>query len=170
MRETRTEAYSVTIERDEKTGEILLEEWTDATTGEFHREGGPARTDIEEFEGRNTRLHEYYRQGRLHRDNNECAYVVTDIETGSDIINIWYRNGWQHREPGPDGSLPSYIKRDVVTGIVVVEEYRFNDLYHREDGPAFIMRDRVSGRVTRSSTYLNGSEIVDTSSIPKPTI
>ena len=165
----RTETYSVTIERDVKTGEVLLEEWTDPATGELHREDGPALMDVQDFEGRSTRLQAFYKQGRKHRDNDEVAYVVTDIETNMDIIRMWYRHGQVHREPGPDGSLPAYLKRDAETGVVVLEQYHTCGLLHREDGPALIQRDAVTGAVTRTSMFLDGKEIL-AQTVPKPTI
>jgi hypothetical protein len=156
MNKTRTETYSVTKIRDPKTNEITFEEWTDQATGELHNPDGPAQTWIEEVDGRLRKFTCYFRQGKSHRDGDEPAYTVTDIETGIDIIRQWRRFDEWHRD---EENQPCGLWTDLESGVANVELYAINGSFHRTDGPACIYRASETGEVTEAIFYNNGVEI-----------
>lgn len=164
-RRRRTEKLEVTTEYDADTGEILLQEWIDPDTGEQHRSDGPAYYELSEDEGRLRRIVQYARQGVPHRDDDLPAYIVTDVATDVEFIQIWYQNGQSHRE----GDRPAYVRGDAETGVIEHEEYRRFHVRHRDVGPAVITRDIVTGEVTGVWTYRNGVEMIDRAN-DKPTL
>lgn len=168
MTSTRTETYSVTVERDADTGELVSEIWENPKTGEAHRIDGPAITRLYVHpNGRACRSVEYFQYGEKHRDGDEPADIVTDLATGIEAWKVWFVEGKLSRL----GDQPAYLRTDPETGVVVVEEYRIGGNFHRLTGPARITRDRETGQITSKATWHFGVEIVDgrgTDAAPSP--
>jgi hypothetical protein len=83
----------------------------------FHRVNGPA---VIRADG----TQEWWRYGRLHRENDEPAVI------GANGRQIWYQNGWHHRVDGPAIVCPSGYTA-----------WFRNGRLHRESGPAITRAD-----------------------------
>jgi hypothetical protein len=69
------------------------------------------------------------------------------------MILEYFRNGPKES----DGQLEIRLKINEKTGITTVEEYYRDHRHHRDGAPACVVRDAVTGIVTREYWFRDGS-------------
>lgn len=127
--------------------------------GQIHRENGPAVT--QQFG--NIRKEMWCLQNKLHRNNNEPAYICNIHQPSSSTFKYkWYRNGHLHRSNGPavlnqllkDGQM--YEKRMWFNnGTILKEEHTKNNRLHKDKGPALAIYNGRQNK--RLIWYQNGT-------------
>lgn len=105
-------------------------------------------------------LHEFYRNGALHRDEDKPSFVGT---VGSDVKPLlvagWFKNGQAHRE----GDKPSAFEHNLNEDILTVT-YSKNGVLDRDPklGPAsFVVKlDRVNDPLVMSALFFQAGRQV----------
>jgi hypothetical protein len=93
----------------------------------------------------------WYKEGMTHRDNDLPA-EITYYGNKNILSQTWYQNGKRHRE----GDNPANIVFNL-NGIINAQEWRINDLYHREnDKPAHILYYISTGNIWFEKWYHYG--------------
>lgn len=112
-----SEHYSVQIDRDTDTGQVVGERWRDEDEL-LHRDTFPALINY----SRGTGFAEYsawYQFGQVHRGGDLPAMVHRDPKTGNVVQEIWKLEDQTHRA----GNLPARVIYDAETGTVLTQEY-----------------------------------------------
>lgn len=96
----------------------------------------------------------YYRNGRLHRDDDKPAVIEYDPSSKQVMREQYFQNGKLHR----GGNKPAFIEYSASTGKVVLEVF-FEDgkLHSGADTPPAIDYDRVTGEPIRYDASRPGS-------------
>ncbi len=135
------------VRRDRLSGHVY-EEWL--------KRGSPHTPRVRWFNRRSGRLvaEEYLNEKyRLHRPDDQPAFIGYDRVTGEVKNEQWMRGGKHHR----DGDKPAHIFRNIPTGVVIMEVYYKNGQLHRDAGPAIIFRDPRTGRLGRQEYWTAGA-------------
>lgn len=149
--------YSVTVDCDEATGEILSELWRDQN-GKFDRPGDrPAVTLYcpETNEVCQQRWYQSALSDGLHRDGDKPAKIVTDPETGTKLVEIYMNKGQHHR----DGDQPAEIVRRFDGSEEERLYFKHGKLNRPKSvGPAVVRFD-ATGNVTTAEYWEQGRQI-----------
>jgi len=138
--------YTVEVEYDENTGNLISEIWTNK--GQLHSKFGAAVTKFDPETG-NKVLEQYYSCGSLFRkDDVGPREMVWDPVNGICVKECW----GGHRS----GDKPALTIRSEITGHIILEEYRnhFN-LSRKPPHPALIEYDPNTGVVVLEERYQN---------------
>lgn len=120
----------------------------------------PARTSFTPY---GQPLHEFYRFGVLHRDNDLPAFEGIVISSGGAVqlrVAGWFINGLAHRE----GDYPSAVEHNLSTDVVTVS-YSKNGILHRDrnKGPAVytvqLAKIGTNHRVLSAQFFENGKSV-----------
>lgn len=85
---------------------------------------------VSRFQNRITWLIQYYKNGRLHREDGPAE--IRFYDNGNISHECYYNNGATHRDDGPAKTNYSYSSN----GAVIQDLYYRHGKLHREDGPA----------------------------------
>jgi hypothetical protein len=117
---------------------------------------GPAFFKIEEIDGEQRRVFEYWQHGELHRASTDGpAAWETDME-GRICLEVYLEHGRRHRDAA-EGPALFRLNKDSGQPRLQYGYFREGEL-HRDpcEGPALIERDPLTGAILREEFYRNG--------------
>ena len=157
--------FSVVIEAEVGSDRITSEVWA-TKEGQLNSHGDrPAVYKLEVVDGREREYRAWYRDGNLHRDDDNPAETLTDLSTGTVLHEVYSVNNLLHRE-GHD--LPAIIHRSRATGRDIRHQFYSHNKRDRSGGPAVVQFDRDSAEETRVEHWRDGRQFEASADADRP--
>lgn len=127
---------------------VIIVESRDAD-GQLHAPFDEPAVKVMSADGLETLRLFHYHHGKLHRLDKPAVWISSDNVF---IIEQWYKNGLEHRDPNIG---PSHLETYIPNGCRTIEEYRTRGELHRIDGPAETRRN-VANIMFMETWCING--------------